>query len=79
MNRRLVMFLFFVQVIGAIFYCVLSAAYFLPFPSTQVLIGEPIFKLLLSVFGGLFLVSTLVSIVVFKINKKHERVRERIQ
>lgn len=79
MNRRLVMFLFFVQVIGAIFYCVLSAAYFLPFPSTQVLIGEPIFKLLLSVFGGLFLVSTLVSIVVFTINKKHERVRERIQ
>ena len=79
MNRRSVMFLFFVQLIGAIFYCVLLAAYFLPFPSTQVLIGEPIFKLLLSVFGGLFLVSTLVSIVVFKISKKHERVRERIQ
>lgn len=75
MNRRLVMFLFFVQVIGAIFYCVLSAAYFLPFPSTQVLIGEPIFKLLLSVFGGLFLVFTLISIVVFKISKKHEFAR----
>ncbi len=79
MNRRSVMFLFFVQLIGAIFYCVLLAAYVLPFPSMQVLIGEPIFKLLLSVFGGLFLVSTLVSIVVFKISKKHERVRERIQ
>jgi len=79
MNRRSVMFLFFVQLIGAIFYCVLLAAYFLSFPSTQVLIGEPIFKSLLSVFGGLFLVSTLVSIVVFKISKKHERIRERIQ
>jgi len=79
MNRRSVMFLFFVQLIGAIFYCVLLAAYVLPFPSMQVLIVEPIFKLLLSVFGGLFLVSTLVSIVVFKISKKHERVRERIQ
>jgi len=79
MNRISIMFLFFVQLIGAIFYCILSAAYFLPFPSTQVLIGEPIFKSLLSVFGGLFLVFTLVSIVVFKISKKHEFARRRIQ
>jgi len=70
MNRRTVMFLFLVQLIGAIFYCVLLAAYVLPFPSTQVLIGAPIFKSLLTAFGGLFLVSTLASIVVSKLSKK---------
>jgi hypothetical protein len=64
------MFLFFVQVIGATFYAILLAAYVLPFPSMQVLIGEPLFRSLLSVFGGLFLVSTLVSIIALKIRKR---------
>ena len=69
MNRRLVMFLM-VQAVGAIFYCVLSAAYFIPFPSFQVLIGEPVFKLLLTVFGGAFLVLTLASLAAFRALKK---------
>ncbi len=69
MKRESVM-LFLVQVSGTIFYLVLSAAYFLPFPSTEVLIGEPLFRLHLLIFGALFFVSTLVSIIVYKIKKK---------
>jgi hypothetical protein len=70
MKRESVMLIFLVQVFGAFFYSILSAAYFLPFASTEVLIGEPIFKLLLLVFGAPFLVLTLISIIVYKIRKK---------
>jgi len=72
MKRESVMLIFLVQVFGTIFYFVLSTAYFLPFPSTEVLIGEPFFKSLLLAFGALFFVSTLVSIIVYKIRRKHE-------
>jgi hypothetical protein len=70
MNSQSVTFLFLVQLVGAIFYCVLLAAYALPFPSTQVLIGDPTFKLLLTVFGGLFLLSTFASMTLSKIIRK---------
>ena len=69
MNKDLAMFLL-VQFVGTVFYYVLSAAYFLPFPSTQVLIGEPIFRLLLTGFGGLYLVLTLVLLIALKASKK---------
>jgi hypothetical protein len=52
--------LFFVQVIGAVFYCVFSAAYIFALPSIQILTGEPTIHLLLSVFGGLFLLLTII-------------------
>jgi uncharacterized membrane protein (DUF485 family) len=70
MKRESVMLIFLVQVFGTFFYFVLSAAYFLPFPSTEVLIGEPLFKSLLLAFGALFFVSILVSMIVYKIRKK---------
>ncbi|HDQ06291.1 MAG TPA: hypothetical protein ENN36_06195 [Candidatus Bathyarchaeota archaeon] len=79
MVRKSVVVLVFVQVVGAIFYCVLLAAYVLPFPSMQVLIGEPVFRSLLSVFGGLFLVSTLVSMIAFGVSKRRERANGQVQ
>ncbi len=79
MDRTSIMLLFFVQVIGATFYAILLAAYVLPFPSMDVLIGEPLFRSLLSVFGCLFLLSTLVSIIAFKISKNRERANVQIQ
>jgi predicted Abi (CAAX) family protease len=70
MNRNWVTLWFLIECVGAIFYSVVAAAYFLPFPSTQILIGEPIFKTLLALFGGLFLVLTLVAMIVFKATKR---------
>ena len=70
MNGRSVTLLFLIQVVGAIFYVILLAAYALPFPSTRVLIGDPTFKLLLTVFGGLLLVSTFASMAASKIIRK---------
>jgi hypothetical protein len=47
------------QGVGAVFFAVFWSAYFFALPSINVLSGEPIFKLLLSVFGGLFLLLTI--------------------
>lgn len=65
-NKRLSTFLFSAQIVGAAFYGILFAAYSIPFPSSQVLIGEPAFKLLLTVSGGAFLALTLASLLVIK-------------
>jgi hypothetical protein len=61
-------FLFLTHGIGAIFYTVFSAAYILALPTydffggegVRVLTGEPIFHLLLSIFGSLFLLSIII-------------------
>jgi RsiW-degrading membrane proteinase PrsW (M82 family) len=51
------------QGLGAVFFAVFWSAYFLALPSTNVLSGEPIFKLLLSVFSGLFLLLTIALVL----------------
>ncbi len=50
------------QGLGAVFFAVFWAAYFFALPSIDVLSGEPVFKVSLSVFGGLFLLLTIVLI-----------------
>lgn len=67
-RKQLNSFLFLTQGIGSIFYTVFSAAYILALPTydffggegVRVLTGEPIFHLLLSIFGGLFLISIII-------------------
>jgi hypothetical protein len=51
------------QGLGAVFFAVFWAAYFFALPSINVLSGEPTFKVLLSVFGGFFLLLTIVLFV----------------
>jgi hypothetical protein len=55
----------------AAFYAVFSAAYILSIPTTKVLSGEAIFKVPLTVFGVLFIVLILVSLVIAATNKKN--------
>jgi hypothetical protein len=71
-RKQINLFLFLVQGIGLIFFCVLSAAYILPIPSTSVLIGEPVFKPLLSIFGGLFFFFTVLALALSFIVKPNE-------
>jgi hypothetical protein len=68
-RKHLNLFIFASQGIGAIFYGVFSAAYILPLPSTQVLSGEPVFRLLLSAFEGLFIICILIGLVLSAITK----------
>lgn len=51
------------QGIGAVFFAVFWAAYSFALPSNSVLSGEPVFKITLSIFGGLFLLLTVVLLV----------------
>jgi hypothetical protein len=62
-KQQINMFLYLVQGIGAVFVAVFSAAYLFALPSMGVLHEEPIFKLLLSMFGGLFLILITASVV----------------
>ncbi len=69
-TKSLSLYIYAVQIIGAAFYAVFSAAYILSIPTTKVLSGEAIFKVPLTVFGVLFIVLILVSLVIAATNKK---------
>jgi hypothetical protein len=69
-RTRLAFFLFLAQGIGTVFYTVFSAAYILAVPSTTVLTGVPIFRLLLCAFGGLFFVFILLALALSAVIKQ---------
>ena len=71
-RNHLVRFAFLTQGIGAIFFAVFLASYALALPSNQVLHGQPIFRIPLSIFGGLFLALTAVAIVFSFITKPED-------
>jgi hypothetical protein len=62
--KQLKWYILLVQGIGAIFYGVFSAAYILALPSTNVLSGEPTFKVPLTIFSITFVALTLFSLAI---------------
>ena len=71
-RNQLVRFVFLTQGIGAIFFAVFLASYALALPSNQVLHGQPIFRIPLSIFGALFLALIAIAVVLFIIVKPEE-------
>ncbi len=59
-RNQLAMFVFLAQGIGAIFYAVFLASYALALPSNRVLHDLLVFKIPLSIFGGLFILSIVI-------------------
>ncbi len=51
------------QGVGAVFFAVFWASYAFALPSNRVLHGEPVFKIPISVFGGLFILLVIVLLV----------------
>jgi TRAP-type C4-dicarboxylate transport system permease small subunit len=51
------------QGLGAVFFAVFFASYTLALPSNRVLHGELIFKIPISIFGGLFLLFSVLLLV----------------
>ena len=49
---------------GAIAFAVFIASYALALPTNQVLHGEPIFRIPLSIFGGLFILLTVTALMI---------------
>jgi hypothetical protein len=62
-RNQLAQFVFLAQGIGAIFYAVFIASYALALPSNRVLHGEPVFRIPLSIFGGLFLILLVLALI----------------
>jgi hypothetical protein len=61
-------FVYFTQGLGAATFAVFIASYALALPSNRVLHGEPIFRIPLSIFGGLFIAATVVlPVLCFKV------------
>jgi hypothetical protein len=67
---------FLIQGIGAIAYAVFIASYALALPSNQVLHGEPIFRIPLSIFGGLFILLTITALIISFIAKPKEQSKQ---
>ncbi|MFA5363778.1 MAG: hypothetical protein WC325_01180 [Candidatus Bathyarchaeia archaeon] len=64
MNKRQTnMFLYLFEGMGAAFVAVFCAAYLFALPTMNVLHSEPTFKLLLSVFGVIFLALIGIAVV----------------
>jgi hypothetical protein len=61
---------------GAIAYAVFIASYALALPTNQVLHGEPVFRIPLSIFGGLFLLLTVTALIVSFIVKPKENSKQ---
>jgi hypothetical protein len=62
-RNQLSRFVFLTQGIGAVFYAVFIASYALALPSNRVLHGEPVFRIPLSIFGGLFLILVVLALI----------------
>ena len=64
LNRKtLYLFHYAVQATGAIYVGTFLAAYLFALPSNNILHGEPIYRSVLAIFGGLFLIFILVEIL----------------
>jgi hypothetical protein len=71
-RKQLAAFVFLAQGIGAIFYAVFLASYALALPSNQVLHDLPVFRIPLSIFGGLFILSTVILLLLSFLKKPRE-------
>jgi hypothetical protein len=71
-KKQLNPFLFVIEGLGIIFYAIFSAAYYIPIPSTKVLIGEAIFKIPITIFGLLYFISTILIIILSVTNTRQK-------
>lgn len=62
-NKQLKLLIFLTQGIGIIFYIIFLSAFYIPLPSNQILIGDSVFRSSLSIFGGIFLILIIISLV----------------
>lgn len=68
-RNQLAWFVFLTQEVGAIAFAIFITSYALALPTNQVLHGEPVFRIPLSIFGGIFLILTVTALIVSFIAK----------
>jgi hypothetical protein len=69
-------FVLLTQGIGAIAFAVFIASYALALPSNQVLHGEPVFRIPLQIFGGLFILLTATALIISYLAKPKEQSKQ---
>lgn len=67
-KSQLDLFVYLAQGLGAVSFAIFIASYALALPSNRVLHGEPIFRIPLSIFGGLFIAASVILLILsFKV------------
>lgn len=62
-SERVALLIFLAQGVGTVFYGIFLAAFYIPLPSNDTLIGDPTFRTPMSIFGALFLILIIISLV----------------
>jgi uncharacterized membrane protein YhaH (DUF805 family) len=75
-RNQLAWLIFLTQGTGAIAFAVFIASYALALPSNQVLHGEPLFRIPLAIFGGLFILLTVTALIISFIVKPKEQSKQ---
>ena len=63
-RQQLTALVFLAQGIGVSFFGIFLAAFYVPMPSNDTLIGDPNFRTPMSIFGIIFIVLILISLAV---------------
>jgi len=63
---------FLAQGIGVVFYGIFLAAFYIPLPSNDTLIGDPAFRTPLSIFGVIFIILIIITIAASYVRKQEE-------
>jgi len=71
-RKPLELLVFLAQGIGVVFYGIFLAAFYVPMPSNDTLIGDPTFRTPLSIFGGIFLILIIISLAASYVRKQGE-------
>ena len=63
-NQQLTSLVFLTQGIGVVFFVIFLAAFYVPMPSNDTLIGDPNFRTPMSIFGIIFIIFTVIALLV---------------
>jgi hypothetical protein len=63
-NQPLTSLVALAQIVGVVFFGIFLAAFYLPMPSNDTLIGEANFRTPMSIFGIIFIALTLIALLV---------------
>ena len=69
-SKQTELLVFLAQGIGAVFYVIFLAAFYIPLPSNDTLIGDPAFRTPMSIFGGIFLILIIITIATAYLRKQ---------
>jgi hypothetical protein len=71
-NQQITSLVFLAQGIGVIFFVIFLAAFYVPMPSNDTLIGDPNFRTPMSIFGIIFIALTFIALSVSYVMKRKE-------